>query len=202
VNVWQHLLVIVRHRAPADDPVIADAGNFAQTPVSTGCPAFAGHDKGVRGFAIRVQPLSDSQYQTATLNIPPRDSGEGGPRSCAVGGALASTIFLRLRIFSAACAPSTTLRVVPLPRCSRGRMQFVIASGAKQSSAQCEPPLDCFVASLLAMTNSTVLAVRSAPESSSRSAMKLRTFRSPHRSSPENTDGGHRHLTIFALSHE
>ena len=35
--------------------------------------------------------------------------------------------------------------------------------------------------------------MRSAPESSSRAAIKLRTFRSPHRSSPENAGGGYRY---------
>jgi len=43
-------------------------------------------------------------------------------------------------------------------------MHFVIASGAKQSSAQCKRPLECFVASLLAMTSFIVLAMRLAPE--------------------------------------
>jgi hypothetical protein len=44
----------------------------------------------------------------------------------------------------------------------------VIASAAKQSSVQCKPPLDCFGPSGLAMTSGIVLAMRSAPESSSR----------------------------------
>jgi hypothetical protein len=39
--------------------------------------------------------------------------------------------------------------------CIAGTTKLVIASGAKQSSAQCKPPLDCFVARLLAMTRST-----------------------------------------------
>jgi hypothetical protein len=41
--------------------------------------------------------------------IPPRNSGEGGPRVCAVGGASAEGLFPALH------APSTTLRVFPSP---------------------------------------------------------------------------------------
>jgi hypothetical protein len=56
--------------------------------------------------------------------IPPRDSGEGGPRSCAVGGALALTLLLPLQNFLTASAPSTMLRMVPLPRYRGGGCRF------------------------------------------------------------------------------
>jgi hypothetical protein len=48
--------------------------------------------------------------------IPPRDSGEGGPRSCAVGGARASTLLVPRQRSVESDAPSTMLRMVPLPR--------------------------------------------------------------------------------------
>src|SRR5208282_469595 len=48
---------------------------------------------------------------------PPRFRGEGGPRTCAVGGALATKQTARRKKHSSEPdAPSTTLRVVPLPR--------------------------------------------------------------------------------------
>src|SRR5208282_947070 len=48
--------------------------------------------------------------------IRPHASGGGGPRSCAVEGARAATLFLQRQRSSVSEAPSTSLRVVPLPR--------------------------------------------------------------------------------------
>ena len=103
--------------------------------------------------------------------IPPRDSGEGGPRSCAVGGARASTLVLRPTTKRRAEAPSTTLRMLPLPRCagadamhsrSRAHMRARVLSINNVPNRHCEERsdeaiqnvaagLDCFAS--LAMTN-------------------------------------------------
>jgi hypothetical protein len=48
--------------------------------------------------------------------ILPRANGGGGPRSCAVEGARSATILLQRQRSVELDAPSTTLRVVPLPR--------------------------------------------------------------------------------------
>ena len=58
-----------------------------------------------RGCAARTRSL-----------IRPRDSGGGGPRSCAVEGASDSSLRRRRKSGVESDAPSTTLRVVPLPR--------------------------------------------------------------------------------------
>ena len=51
------------------------------------------------------------------VSVPPRESGEGGPRSCAVGGARDSTLLLRRQRSVESEAPSTCAeRAVPLPR--------------------------------------------------------------------------------------
>src|SRR5580704_18723425 len=75
---------------------------------------------------------------------------------------------------------------------SRRRMiSYVIASPAKQSSAQCTRPPDCFVAS--APRNDArglVLAMHLHPSGGHASNEKPRNSRSPHRSSSEGTGGG------------
>ena len=54
-------------------------------------------------------------------------------------------------------------RIKTMPRHGTQRPRavlfLVIASGAKQSSAPCKRPLDCFVAKLLAMTREIILAM-------------------------------------------
>ncbi len=57
--------------------------------------------------------------------ILPRDSGEGGPRACAVEGARAPTNLLRRKRSVKSDAPSTMLRMVPLPRFRGGGRFFI-----------------------------------------------------------------------------
>ncbi len=113
--------------------------------------------------------FSDSQCQTATLFFPPRDSGEGGPRSCAVGGALALTFLLTLQNFRHGPRPLHHASRGP-PPASRGRMK------------QALPFSRC----------TGIRVVGHAHQ----------FFRSPHRSSSDDTGGGAGAVTICALSHE
>jgi hypothetical protein len=57
----------------------------------------------------------ESRSRGAAVCILPRDSGEGGPRSCAVGGASRCTQVWPRKRTVASHAPSTALRAVPLP---------------------------------------------------------------------------------------
>ena len=56
-------------------------------------------------------------------SIPPRESGEGGPRSCAVGGALESTLVLLVQNILHRPRPLHHTSCGPPPPLSRGRMQ-------------------------------------------------------------------------------
>ena len=78
-----------------------------------------------------------------------------------------------------------------------------MTSSAKQSSAQCKRPLDCFVAS--APRNDArglVFAMRSHPSCRHPAIESHETFRSPHRSSSEGAAVVTGDLTINASSHE
>src|ERR1700728_2487368 len=72
-----------------------------------------------------VRPLFSGSLvkQRRTICIPPRDSGEGGPRSCAVGGALDSTLLLALQDFPHRPRPLHHASHGPPSPLSRGRMR-------------------------------------------------------------------------------
>jgi hypothetical protein len=60
------------------------------------------------------------------LFIPPRDSGEGGPRFCAVGGALASMLVMKWQDFPHRPRPLHHTSCGPPPPLSRGRISEIV----------------------------------------------------------------------------
>jgi hypothetical protein len=98
-------------------------------------------------------------FLRSVLFIRPRESGGGGPRACAVEGALASMIFLEPQKFPHRPRPfhHAPLRYAWSPfRVIAGQDAFVIASVATQSSAYESRPWIASSLALLAMTNGLI----------------------------------------------
>jgi hypothetical protein len=80
--------------------------------------------------------------------IPPRDSGEGGPRVCAVGGASESKLILQSKRSADTRAPSTILRCYaasdgPPPPLARGRMSGIVLAMRLRIRAMPKPRTLC-----------------------------------------------------------
>jgi hypothetical protein len=84
-------------------------------------PSFSvGHSSSHSNVASFAR-LGHARAARATMLIRPRESGGGGPRSCAGEGASDSSLHRRRKNCVESDAPSTTLRVVPPSPLSRGR---------------------------------------------------------------------------------